>query len=414
MHRVLAACALAVSTSAGSASSPPLYPSWLFNRTVALLQGCEERSFDGVVIFTPDATSSYGAQWTRDFTMALQNAPDAMAAFGANATAAVAYHLARVTPSGMVPDRVYADGHSVFAPGTTWPITLAWDNMPYAGLMLTALADGWPGVASDDFFCAWEPTVARASAFLALSAEGLAWNAPEAPNSSWGFIDSVTLTQRMLFVSLLHYDSSTRMAAAASRTGCGNASAYAARASAVASSIDLLADPSSPLFLASDGIDALPDVWGSAYLAYLGLSTALRRQGVADWLAAQWAGANSSASVWQAGQLRHLPQPLVWQKCWTGCPRPGTYQNGAFWGTPLRWALPLLARTGHADVAAAALAAAVANFQSEGVMEAVNIPIGYAGVRDYVATAANVLGAEREMAAIADAVAKAGAAAGRA
>ena len=37
--------------------------------------------------------------------------------------------------------------------------------------------------------------------------------------------------------------------------------------------------------------------------------------------------------------------------------------------------------------------AAIASFKAGGVMEAINRPIGYAGVRDYVASATNLLGA---------------------
>jgi len=207
----------------------------------------------------------------------------------------------------------------------------------------------------------------------------------------------------MLTVSLLIYDAATQLGALARATGCGDASHYAGLAAGVAGGVDALFDAAgaSGLFLASDGLEDAPDVFGSAFLAALGLSTPARRAGVAGFLASQWrnsttagaAGAAATTTIWQEGQARHLPYPQTWKQCWTGCPSPGTYQNGAFWATPLSWLLPALAQNGFGAEAAQVAAAAVASFQRGGVMEAINRDVGYAGVRDYVASACNVLGA---------------------
>jgi len=89
---------------------------------------------DTAILFTPDASASYGAQWTRDFAMALAHASSgSFPPLPPTTTlaASVVFTLSRVTPSGCVPDRVQADGTPVFAPGSKgmWPIQLAWDNM---------------------------------------------------------------------------------------------------------------------------------------------------------------------------------------------------------------------------------------------------------------------------------------------
>jgi len=254
---------------------------------------------------------------------------------------------------------------------------------------------------------------------------------------------------RMLTVSLLLYDAAAQLGALAGATGCGDAAHYAEVAAGVAAGVDALFDSAggSGLFLASDGLEDAPDVFGSAYLAALGLSTPERRAGVAGFLAAQWRNSTAAAAgpggaaattttIWQEGQARHLPYPLVWKQCWSGCPSPGTYQNGgerkyrarprptivatagrcafvvplttfpalplpshpappaaAFWATPLNWLLPALTLNGFDAEAAQIAAAAIASFQKGGVMEAINRDIGYTGVRDYVASACNVLGA---------------------
>ena len=388
----------AAAAAAAAVPIPAAAYSWLANETASLLKGCQLPGVGGVTLYTPDGSSSYGAQWTRDFAMALAAAPRAFP-LGANVSASVAYTLSRVTPQGVVPDRVQANGAAVFAPCTPscgWGISLAWDNMPYAGLLLAAYARGWRDTA---FFCEWEPTVRRALDFVPL-ARGLAWNDPAAPNASFGFEDSVVLPGRQLTVSLLLFDAATQLGALAAAAGCGEPAHYAALAAAVAGAVDDLHDAASGLFLASDTLEALPDVFGSAYAVALGLSTVQRRAGVAAFLAAQWRatqarGAAAAPTIFQAGQVRHLPFPLLWKKCWKGCPAPGTYQNGAYWATPLNWVLPVLTLNGFDQEAAGVAAAAVASFQAAGVMECVNAPLAYHGVRDYVASATNLLGVVR-------------------
>ena len=117
---------------------PSLLPhsfAWLEAKTRLLLQRCQLPAVnDTAVLFTPDASASYGAQWTRDFAMALsQTSPDNFPRMPPTTTiaASVAFTLSRVTLSGLVPDRVQADGVPMFAPGSkgAWPIQLAWDNM---------------------------------------------------------------------------------------------------------------------------------------------------------------------------------------------------------------------------------------------------------------------------------------------
>lgn len=379
---------------------PPAY-AWLKNETTSLLARCVIVSHDRVTLFTPDASLSYGAQWTRDFAMAVLNAAPALKLTGLDVRAAVAYTLVRVSAAGVAPDRVQANGTAVTAPGEPgrWPIALAWDNGPYAALLLAGYARSWSDGA---FFCAHEPVARRALDLLPREG-GLAWNDPSLPNCSFGFEDSVVLPGRMLTVSLLLFDAATQVAALARAYGCGNALHYDGLAAGVAGGIDALFDAAAGLFNASSEVEAVHDVFGSAYAVALGLSTAPRRSAVAGFLAAQWRatvaaaageGANNSTTIWQEGQARHLPFPELWRKCWLGhCSRPGTYQNGAFWATPLNWILPALVAGGFDAEAGEIAAAVVRSFQARGVSEAINRDIHYAGVRDYVASACNVLGA---------------------
>jgi hypothetical protein len=379
---------LFVGAAAAQASS--LSYGWLLNKTVALLNECQEVGVNGTHIFTPDGVNAYGAQWTRDFAYMISGAPDALALTGTSVRDAVAYTFARVTPEGMVPDRVQANGAAVFGPGVGWPIALAWDNHPFLGLMLSSYASGF---ADDDTFCSLEPTARAALQFVPLL-DGLAFNDPAAPNCSYGFIDTVVLHNRTLFVSLLMFDAASQLAALAARTGCGDIAYYRSLASTIAANVDSLYDEASGLFLACDGsVNSLPDVWGSLYLTYLGLSNESRRQAVAAYVAEQFLTGTPGASIFQEGQLRHLPFGTFWQQCFPSgaCPTQGTYQNGAFWATPLSWTVPALAENGQAEAAAGIVNATVLSFQTSGVMEAINRNISYTGVADYLASATNVL-----------------------
>ena len=107
-------------------------------------------------------------------------------------------------------------------------------------------------------------------------------------------------------------------------------------------------------------------------------------------------------------QVRHLPYPLYWNRCcWTpgcraavgarGCVGHGTYQNGAYWATPLGYVASALVATGHADAAARLLRQTIADFKEHGIYEDVDRghPTSSVGVLNYTASAANVLWASR-------------------
>lgn len=370
--------------------------SWLFNQTVRLLQGCQLQGVANVQIFTPDASSSYGAQWTRDFTFAL-GAVQPMKTLPppVNVEAAVTYTFTRITNEGEVPDRVYADGHSIFSPGSgSWASKVAWDNMAFTGLLLSTYAENWN--TTDGYFCTMEPIVKLAFTYLNVSSNGITYNSDTAPNCSWGFMDTVIITRHMYFVTLLYYESALRMQALSLKTGCGDTNYYQTIVDKISSNIEIFNLNSTviPLFYSSDGIDSLPDVWGSAYMTYLGLGTLVQRTAIVNYLVNEWYQYTngSKTTIWQEGQLRHLPQPYVWTNCFPGaCSTPGTYQNGAFWATPLKWTIPAILEYGYPDVAYEILNSTIQSFTVGGIMEAINRDIGYTGVKDYVASGTNVL-----------------------
>ena len=124
----------------------------------------------------------------------------------------------------------------------------------------------------------------------------------------------------------------------------------------VGSSIDsVMKDPKGALWLAATLDNAYPDVWGSAYLVALNLSTAARRQAAMDELV------QHKSLYFQAGQVRSMPFPTLWTRCDfspkgmgkinpAGCAPNGTYQVRApFVFAFPRPAMPIHARCGPAE-----------------------------------------------------------------
>ena len=111
------------------------------------------------------------------------------------------------------------------------------------------------------------------------------------------------------------------------------------------------------------------------------------------------------------GQVRHLPEPLNWNWCFiggdhvtAGCPANGTYQNGAFWATPLHYFVKAAQNVGESAVPGVLTLAQTVMSQTmdyfrgrapgggwQGVNECVDPPINYHGVDGYVASGTNVL-----------------------
>jgi hypothetical protein len=389
---------------------------WLSCRTKQIIDGCKEailptsplnKGINATSTYTPDATHSYGAQWTRDFQYMVSGASDLMDAESVKSS--VRYTFAGQRKSdGCMPDRVQIDGQSVMSPGGMLPNNTrnpshdhAWDNGPFAALLLTATAKAWP---NKKLFCDLEPGARKALDFVnRSSATGLVFNDIDHPNCTYGFTDTVAKTGHLLFTSLLFVDASRQLAALAASFGCGDAARYAKEAAEVGANIDsTMADPKGPLWLAATHDNAYPDVWGSAYLVALNLSTSAKRHAAMAEMVAH------KETYFRNGQVRSLPYPAYWTRCCFtpncapttppfGCSGEGTYQNGAYWATPLPYITSAMIATGHADFAMQLLRECVADFKQYGIYEDVDrgFPATSKGVLNYTASATNVLWAAK-------------------
>jgi hypothetical protein len=130
------------------------------------------------------------------------------------------------------------------------------------------------------------------------------------PNCTYGFTDGVAKTGNLFFCSLLYVDASRQMAELSREYSCGKSAQYAKEAQDVGVAIDsVMKDPDGPLWLAATLDNSYPDVWGSAYMVALNLSTAPRRQAAMDELVAH------KSKYFQAGQVRSMPYPTLWTRC---------------------------------------------------------------------------------------------------
>ena len=388
---------------------------WLTSQAQRVIKGSRCTAFNNVSLFTPDASGYYTAQYTRDFYYALSGTErtlwDRIEAINA-----MNYTFSRQRADGCMPDKVTADNRTGWAPGPVdQPMSdHAWDNGAFAALMLADATAKWK---SKDVFCELEPRARRALAFINISRAGLVYNDPISPNCTYGFTDNIAKTGSLLFTSLLVHDASVQLARWSKAFRCGDAGWYARRARAVADALDeAFYDEQSGLWRAATIDNRLPDIWGSLYVVALQLSTPDRRSRAMRILVGSSANATQAPiacsccddqparrGVFAYGQVRHLPSGCFWERCMGGhCPARDTYQNGAFWATPLVY----LARAAVAEESGKFVASAVdivteavrffydglkGFMKSPAINEAINPAVPYAGAVDYVASATNTL-----------------------
>ena len=94
--------------------------------------------------------------------------------------------------------------------------------------------------------------------------------------------------------------------------------------------------------------------------------------------------------------LAGCPNLTLW-----GTQANGTYQNGAYWATPLSYMASALLQNGHGAFLESLLGAAVADFKAHGIYEDVDygLPATAHGVLNYTASATNALLAAKLLAA---------------
>lgn len=348
-----------------------------------LLEGCKKTATDGTVLFTPDGVGNYDALWVRDLGYMAEYCGDLFRP--QELEQCIEFILLGQRQDGWIPDRVEADGCPVYSAGAKGsPVGLAnLDNTPFLVSVVHSYLE-LPG-ASAAALGRWVDALDKGMACIPLSPDGLVYNDPAHPHSPYGFTDTVCKTGRLFYESLLYWRACRQLAELFRR--CGGREALAAgyenRARRVEQHLEQLYDPESGLYFAAELDCRQPDVWGAAFLLYIGFpASEERRQALARWLTE-----NQSRYLYR-GQACHLPDAAPWQKLLIEV-LPGEYQNGAYWATASGWVWYVLRKTDPAG-ARRLLEDLADDFKSGGCCECV--APGYRKLPEYVVSAVNVRG----------------------
>ncbi|HID24444.1 MAG TPA: hypothetical protein EYP14_18875 [Planctomycetaceae bacterium] len=341
------------------------------------LKGGRVRGIGGVWLYTPDGIGNYRALWTRDFAYMVMYAGDLIAP--SDVKACIRFLLRGQRQDGCMPDRVTGDGRGVYSPGSeqTPLADHALDNGAFMALLGCAYArqhGDWT------FFRNVEPALRRGLDRTHRATNGLVYNPPEAPQCPYGFTDTVAKTGHLLFCSVLYYEACRRMADVCRQVGCGDPDEYDRRASRIRKNLPLLWNDEAGMFWAADRDCKQIDIWGSALAVQAGCVSEEQADRIADYLVRHY------DEIVQRGQVRHLPAGQTWERLLTPI-RPGTYQNGAFWATPVAWVAPTLARR-DLDLAGRMVRDVIADFRERGIAECVSG--SRRRVLNYVVSATNV------------------------
>lgn len=146
----------------------------------------------------------------------------------------------------------------------------------------------------------------------------------------WGFCDTVFKSGKLLFPSVLKFRAAGQLAELFSAAGQADKAEYYRRESErLLNSIGQTFMSPDGWLLSATGVGNQPDVWGSAFAVWAGAVDGKIARRVARTLVRAF----RDATAVREGCVRHLPAG-VWQKC---IAKPGTYQNGGYWGTPSGW-----------------------------------------------------------------------------
>ena len=351
---------------------------WMKEAAVKQLEGCRVEGDDGTWLHTPDGVGNYAALWTRDFYYMIQYAGDLLDADEIKSS--LEYLLAGQREDGCIPDRVNERGKPIYSPGgpDNQLADHALDNGAFMALAVCAYVEQHEDL---DFFKQVEPKILSGLNQISLSADGLVYSDPSDPQCVYGFTDIVKKTGQVLFCSIVYYEACDRMANLCERSECGDPFEYRSRAALIKENMNALWNAQEGMFMAADGDCNQIDIWGSALAVNLKLTSDDQAGRIAEYLVQNRQG------LFYRGHLRHLaPANQEWECLWEDC-EPGTYQNGAYWATPLAWVIPVCAQH-NKEFANQITQEVISDFMKNGINECINKQ--YTKVPNFVVSATNV------------------------
>jgi len=291
--------------------------------------------------------------------------------------AVIALFAKHLSPEGLCPERITNEGEVIYV--CHGGRQAADSALFFAKLVRAHARNGGERAFLETIF----PALERAFGTVPVeAATGLVWIDPAAPHTAYGFTDTIAITGRHLYCSLLRFEAAGILAELATQLGRRDAAErHAAEAARIKASLEHLWSPEHGLYLAGSQDCRQADVWGSAYALAIGATDASRRRVVAETLYAQ------RGKFLLRAQVRHLLLPEFWQRRvvvaeWT---EPGTFQNGPYWGTATGWVAEAF-ETLEPGRGIALLRELAADIAAHGVWECIG-PDGYARVANNVSSA---------------------------
>ncbi len=353
---------------------------WLEQEAEKQIMGCRVTGFDSTTLYTPDGEGNYKGMWTRDFGYMVENAFHLIP--NGDVKNAIVYLLNGRRADGCIPDRVRADGLAIYSAG---PVDNPLGDPPSDNtqFMVKLVAEYVKNTQDIEFFKSCSKKLDAAMDYVPRSVDGLVYIDPRFPHSPYGFTDTIQKTGELLFSSLLYWEACWELTALYKQTGDKQmVSEYGKRAKTIEKSLEKLWDKDSGMFYAATIDCRQIDIWGNAYAVYIGFPLGDKKSRIVDFLY------NNREKYIMNGQIRHLTEPETWKK--TLIPvKPGTYQNGAYWGTASGWiAFALLEK--YPEQSSKILTDLISDYQQRGPYECINVD--YVKINNYVASAVNPLG----------------------
>ena len=159
----------------------------------------------------------------------------------------------------------------------------------------------------------------------------------------FGFRDAIYITGKLCYASLLKYQAAKQLAYLFAKMGNKSKSfRYQQEANLLKLSIIRTFIDARGMLRASTGISAQADVWATSLAIHLGVLTGQSRLKAAQYLRDAYLRGELS----QKGNVRHIiksddfSSTTAWEKSVVPI---NTYQNGAYWGTPVAWVCQAIA-----------------------------------------------------------------------
>lgn len=357
----------------GAAGSPELFTradlEWLRALALDTLEASRVRpgevvagvgpNTSGAVLIRPGGRAAYPAFWIRDYAMSLESGvvPPEEQRHAVTVTAMrqvdepVTLPTGSTLPAGSIPDHVSFGGVPIYFPGIledydrqggeNWGMIPSLDDQYFFIHMVWRhqWATGERDLLVQDF--RGRTLFERLEAAYAMPPHdpetGLVRVEAANRGVNFGFFDTVFHTGDLFFCSVLKWRAAQEMAELAPLTGSPDrVGHYQEEMGRLAAALPSVFQRDDGWFSASTGASAQPDVWGTAFAVYTGAVTGEPAQRACAVLAK---ALRDGTIAWEGG-IRHVPTDMdfspmsAWEKCLAA---KNTYQNGAYWDTPVGW-----------------------------------------------------------------------------